>query len=136
MKKILKLTLVAAAAVVLVAVCAGCGGPKVPERLIGHWQCAELASDGYTDTSFYELVIEEDGTFSLNETSGKPALSGKMEGDDTGKLGILNLTCDESNFNPPVCWAKMPLTPRVRYKIVDENTIRLGYVGIWLTFTK
>ena len=59
-----------------------------------------------------------------------------MKGDDTGKLGILELTCNEDNFNPPVCWAKMQTQSRVRYKIMDEKTIRLGYVGIWLTFTK
>ena len=115
----------------------GCGGSKVPERLVGEWQCADLASDGYTDTSFYALTIEKDGTFSLNdEAAGSPAISGTMKGDDTGKLGILELTCNEDNFNPPVCWAKMQKQSRVRYKIMDENTIRLGYVGIWLIFTK
>ena len=134
--KLVKLFAFTAAIIMLVAF-TGCGGPKVPERLVGQWQCADLASDGYTDTSFYALTIEEDGTFSLNdESAGKPSLSGTMKGDDTGKLGILELTCNGDDFNPPVCWAKMQEKSRVRYKIMDENTIRLGYVGIWLIFTK
>ena len=125
------------AAIIMLVAFTGCGGPKVPERLVGQWQCADLASDGYTDTSFYALTIEEDGTFSLNdEAAGSPAISGTMKGDDTGKLGILELTCNEDDFDPPVCWAKMQKNSRVRYKIMDENTIRLGYVGIWLIFTK
>ena len=115
----------------------GCGGPKVPERLIGEWDCAPLASDEMTDTSFYALTIEEDGTYSLyDKTTGKSAMSGTMKGDDTGKLGILELTSDEKNFDPPACWAKMQTKARVRYKILDEAAIKLGYVGIWLTFTK
>jgi hypothetical protein len=122
---------------ILLITLAGCGGPIVPERLIGQWDCAETASDGYTDTSFYALTIEKDGTFSLYDVAaGNPGISGTMKGDDTGKLGILELTCNEDDFDPPVCWAKMQKNSRVRYKIMDENTIRLGYVGIWLTFTK
>ena len=90
-----------------------------------------------TDTSFYALTIESDGTFSLyDQASGNPGISGTMKGDDTGKLGILELTCEEEDFDPPACWAKMQTKSRVRYKIMDENTIRLGYVGIWLIFTK
>ena len=137
MRKILVLTFALTAAIIMLVAFTGCGGAKVPERLVGEWQCADLASDGYTDTSFYALTIEKDGTFSLNdEAAGSPAISGTMKGDDTGKLGILELTCNEDNFNPPVCWAKMQKQSRVRYKIMDENTIRLGYVGIWLIFTK
>lgn len=115
----------------------GCGGPKVPERLIGEWDCAPLASDQMTDTSFYALTIQEDGTFSLyDKAAGNPGISGTMKGDDTGKLGILELTCDEDDFDPPVCWAKMQHKARVRYKIMTDGSMRLGYVGIWLTFTK
>jgi hypothetical protein len=137
MRKILVLTFALTAAIIMLVAFTGCGGAKVPERLVGEWQCADLASDGYTDTSFYALTIEKDGTFSLNdEAAGSPAISGTMKGDDTGKLGILELTCNEDDFNPPVCWAKMQKKSRVRYKIMDENTIRLGYVGIWLIFTK
>ena len=137
MRKILVLTFALTAAIIMLVAFTGCGGAKVPERLVGEWQCADLASDGYTDTSFYALTIEKDGTFSLYDfAAGNPGISGTMKGDDTGKLGILELTCNEDNFNPPVCWAKMQKQSRVRYKIMDEKTIRLGYVGIWLTFTK
>ena len=137
MRKILVLTFALTAAIIMLVAFTGCGGSKVPERLVGEWQCADLASDGYTDTSFYALTIEKDGTFSLYDfAAGNPGISGTMKGDDTGKLGILELTCNEDDFDPPVCWAKMQKNSRVRYKIMDENTIRLGYVGIWLTFTK
>ena len=137
MRKILVLTFALTAAIIMLVAFTGCGGSKVPERLVGEWQCADLASDGYTDTSFYALTIEKDGTFSLYDVAaGNPGISGTMKGDDTGKLGILELTCNEDDFDPPVCWAKMQKNSRVRYTIMDENTIRLGYVGIWLTFTK
>lgn len=137
MNKILITTIVLAAVIAIAALCTGCGGAKVPERLIGQWECADLASDGYTDTSFYALTIEKDGTFSLyDQAAGNPGISGTMKGDDTGKLGILELTCNEEDFDPPVCWAKMQPKARVRYKIMSDGTIRLGYVGIWLIFTK
>ena len=136
MKRILITTLAVITVIAMAGIFSGCGGLKVPERLIGQWECADLASDGYTDTSFYALTIEEDGTFSLYDETGNPGISGTMKGDDTGKLGILELSCNEDDFDPPVCWAKMQKNSRVRYKIMDENTIRLGYVGIWLTFTK
>ena len=136
-KRILTVTLALAAAAVMLIAFTGCGGSKVPERLVGQWDCAPLASDEMTDTSFYALTIESDGTFSLyDKAAGNPAMSGTMKGDDTGKLGILELTCSEEDFVPPACWAKMKTNTRVRYKIMDENTIRLGYVGIWLIFTK
>ena len=67
---------------------------------------------------------------------GNPGISGTMKGDDTGKLGILELTCNEDDFDPPVCWSKMQTKSRVRYKIMADGTIRLGYVGIWLIFNK
>ncbi|MCR5035404.1 MAG: hypothetical protein K6B42_08325 [Clostridia bacterium] len=137
MGKIFFTALALAAAMTLCIAFTGCGGSDVPERLVGEWDCAPLASDQMTDTGFYALTIEEDGTFSLyDKTAGTSGISGTMKGDDTGKLGILELTCDEDAFDPPVCWAKMQTKSRVRYKIMDENTIRLGYVGIWLIFTK
>ena len=137
MKRILITTIAMAAVIAMAVAFAGCGGAKVPERLIGHWECADLASDGYTDTSFYALTIEKDGTFSLYDyAAGNPGISGKMKGDDTGKLGILELSCEGEDFDPPVCWASLKKNSRIRYKITADDTIRLGYVGIWLTFTK
>ena len=137
MRKTLITALALAAAMTFLIAFAGCGGPKVPERLVGQWNCAPLASDEMTDTSFYALTIESDGTFSLyDQAAGNPGISGTMKGDDTGKLGILELTCNEDDFDPPFCWSKMPHKSRVRYKIISDDTIRLGYVGIWLTFTK
>ena len=137
MKRILTVTLALAAAMTMLIAFSGCGGAKVPERLVGQWECADLASDGYTDTSFYPLTIENGGVFSLyDEDAGNPGISGTMEGKDTGKLGILELSCEGEDFDPPVCWASLKKNSRIRYKIMADDTIRLGYVGIWLTFTK
>lgn len=137
MKKALVTAIALAASIIMLVALTGCGGSKVPERLVGQWECADLASDGYTDTSFYALTIEKDGTFSLyDEAAGNPGISGTMKGDDTGKLGILELNCNEEDFDPPVCWAKLQKNSRLRYKIMSDGTMRLGYVGIWLIFSK
>ena len=137
MKKALVTAIALTASIIMLVALTGCGGSKVPERLVGQWECADLASDGYTDTSFYALTIEKDGTFSLyDEAAGNPGISGTMKGDDTGKLGILELNCNEEDFDPPVCWAKLQKNSRLRYKIMSDGTMRLGYVGIWLIFSK
>ena len=137
MKKALVTAIALAASIIMLVALTGCGGSKVPERLVGQWECADLASDGYTDTSFYALTSEKDGTFSLyDEAAGNPGISGTMKGDDTGKLGILELNCNEEDFDPPVCWAKLQKNSRLRYKIMSDGTMRLGYVGIWLIFSK
>lgn len=113
-----------------------CGGPAVPERLIGEWQCDSMASDQVTETGFYKLRIDEDGAFSLYDAeAGNPGISGTMNGDDTGKIGILELSCDDADFDPPSCWV-INKECRLRYKILDNKTIRLGYSGVWLTFRK
>ena len=62
--------------------------------------------------------------------------AGTMEGDDTGKIGILQLNCEKKNFKPPQPWHSLDRDDSIRYKIIDKKTIKLGYVGIWLTFTK
>ena len=135
MKRILIIAVAIASAMALLITVTGCG-EKVPERLIGQWDCAEYASDETTETGFYALTIEKDGTFNLYDKVGNPGISGTMKGDDTGKLGILELTCNEDDFDPPYCWSSLRKNSRIRYKIMSEDTIKLGYVGIWLTFTK
>lgn len=136
MMKILFETTAIAAILILLMFMVGCGS-TVPDRLVGQWDCANTSSGVPVDTSFYTMDIETDGTFSLdNENTGKSDISGTMEGDDTGKLGILDLTCDKSGFKPPKCWPNLKTTSSVRYKIIDKNTIKLGYVGIWMTFNK
>ncbi|MGX8774550.1 MAG: hypothetical protein ACSW8G_05785 [Bacillota bacterium] len=136
MKGILFKTVAIAAAITMLIAVTGCGGAKVPERLVGQWDCAEYASDETTETGFYALTIEDNGTFSLYDTVGNPGISGTMKGKDTGKLGILELNCNEDDFDPPSCWSSLKNNSRIRYKIMSEDTIKLGYVGIWLTFTK
>ena len=135
MRKAIVTIVAIAAAISLLIVVTGCG-EKVPERLVGQWDCAEYASDETTETGFYALTIEKNGHFSLYDTVGNPGISGKMKGDDTGKLGILELSCNEDDFDPPFCWSSLKKNSRIRYKIVSDDTIKLGYVGIWLTFTR
>lgn len=123
-------------AVAMMILFTACGGPTVPERLIGEWQCDSKASNQVTETGFYKLSIEESGEFSLYDAeAGNPAMSGTMKGDDTGKIGILELTCDKEDFDPPACWV-VNENCRLRYKILDDKTIRLGFSGVWLTFRK
>lgn len=136
MKRIILKTTAILAVLTITIVLAGCGS-AVPERLVGNWQCEPEPSNGSMDTSMYSISIEDDGTFSLdNADTGKAAISGTMEGDDTGKLGIIELSCDESSFDPPECWSSLHTNSRVRYKTVGDDTIKFGYVGIWLTFHK
>ena len=135
MKKKLTYTILICVLAMTVTMFAGCGS-AVPDRLVGDWQCADKATGVYVDTSFYTLKIESGGSFALTDTrTGKAAIAGSMKGDDTGKLGILELKC-EGDFNPPECWPNLKEKSRIRYKIIDDKTIRLGYVGIWMTFTK
>ena len=135
MKRILAAAVAVVTVMTMLIAFTGCG-EKVPERLVGQWDCAEYASDETTETGFYALTIEKDGTFSLYDTVGNPGISGTMKGDDTGKLGILELNCTGVDFDPPFCWSSLKKNSRIRYKIMSDDTIKLGYVGIWLTFTK
>lgn len=112
----------------------GCGS-SVPERLVGDWHADDSPSGNNMYIGFYEMSIEKDGTFSIFDAeAGNPGISGTMKGDDTGKLGILELNCNEEDFDPPICWPNLKKNSRVRYKIIDDKTIKLGYVGIWITF--
>lgn len=131
--KLTVILLVITGAIVL----AGCGTTyNAPAGIVGEWTCHDFASDESTDTSFYALHVQEDGTFRLDDrVSGNPAVSGKMYGDDTGNLGIINIECDETHFDPPVCW-KIGREARLRYKVIDQDTIKLGYTGVWLSFDR
>ena len=132
----IKKALLGAIILVFIFTLAGCGS-AVPERLVGEWKCDPTSSGNPVDTSFYALSIEKDGTFSIYDfEAGNPGISGTMQGDDTGKIGILELNCDGEDFDPPACWPNLKEKSRVRYRILDENTIKLGYVGIWMTFRK
>lgn len=131
-----KKTVLAAVAIIMLFTLSGCGS-AVPERLVGEWQCDDTASGNHVDTGFYALRIESDGNFSLYDAeAGNPGISGTMKGDDTGKIGILELSCDKGDFDPPACWPNLHTNSRIRYKILDENSFKLGYVGIWMTFRK
>ena len=125
---------IAAIILILIFTLTACGS-AVPERLVGEWKCDPTSSGNPVDTSFYALRIEDNGEFSIYDfEAGNPGISGKMKGDDTGKIGLLNLQCDEEDFDPPMCWPNLKTNSEIRYRIIDDKTIKLGYVGIWMTF--
>lgn len=135
-KKHIKKTVLGTIIFILIFTLSACGS-AVPERLVGEWTCDPESSGNHLDTSYYALRIDETGEFSIYDfEAGNPGISGTMKGDDTGKIGILELSCDSEEFNPPVCWPNLKENSRIRYKILDENTIKLEYVGIWMTFRK
>lgn len=103
----------------------------MPTGLVGQWACERLASDGETDTSFYELRIEEDGSFSLYDVAaGNPGISGQM-GNDTGNK--LECHFDMDDFDVPFCWDLNPSKDALEYEL-DADTLRLGHNGVWMTF--
>lgn len=125
------------ACLLLVLAMTGCGSKyNAPAGIIGQWNCEEYASDEATYTGDYVLTVNEDGSFNLYDAkAGVPGISGNMYCDDTGNLGIINLECIEEDFNPPPCWS-LSQEARVRYKVIGEDKIKLGYIGCWLTFTR
>ena len=132
-KRVLLITTLVIVAIMAFTAC----GSAVPDRLVGDWNCDDTPSGNNMYVGFYAMTIESNGNFSIYDAeAGNPGISGTMKGDDTGKLVILELKCDTEDFDPPICWPNLKPNSRVRYKIVDENTIKLGYVGIWMTFRK
>lgn len=126
-----------ALAAALLILCAGCGGSSgpfeagAPEGLVGQWRCEALASDGETDTSFYEMRVEEDGSFSMFDfAAGNPGISGEM-GNDSGKT--VECRFDADDFDAPVCWNLKEPADTLDYECMGD-TMMLGYGGVWMTF--
>ncbi len=118
--------------VLLVVVC-GCGSfhAGVPDAFVGQWTCEELASDGKTDTGFYELYIEEDGFFSLYDAAaGNPGISGQM-GNDTGSR--IECRFDTDDFDVPYCWDIKSAKDVLEYEL-NADTLKLGHNDAWMTF--
>ncbi len=121
----------------LMILLSGCAGKtpdfdtsQVPPELVGQWQCDEYASDNETATGFYAMYVEQDGQFSLYDTVGNPGISGTMLGSD----GHVLVLCNDEDFDPPFCW-DMDTEAVLDYE-ADDGQIRLGYDGVWLTFTR
>lgn len=103
----------------------------VPDGLVGTWACESLASDGTTDTSFYELRIEEGGSFSLYDAgAGNPGISGQM-GNDTGSK--IECRFDTDDFDVPYCWDIKSAKDVLEYEL-DADTLKLGHNDVWMTF--
>lgn len=138
-KKIVKrvaicLTLVISA--VLALGLGGCTSEKydvVPEALTGIWSCKEEASDGETYTGFYALYINDDGTFSLYDTCGNPGISGILGAEEEGESGIVHISCDGEDFDPPACW-DLEKEDELQYEKLDNGQMRLGHNDVWLGF--
>ena len=126
---------------------AGCGGPsesdsaagapgdsiasEVPAGAVGLWQCEATASDNETDTSFYELRIEENGEFSLYDyAAGNPGISGTIGGvSDT----TMDVQFNTDDFDPPFCWDLSEDGDTLEYE-VNGDTLKLGHDDVWLIF--
>lgn len=134
-----RISILAAVALMILALlaCAGCGsGGDLPAQMVGEWSCHETASDGETDTGFYAMYIQEDGTFSLYDTVGNPGIAGKMtlqDGDETN--GQVDIKCGTDDFDPPFCWKIEPETT-LEYRMEGTDLLSLGHDDIWLTFDR
>lgn len=103
----------------------------VPDGFAGQWKCEDTASDGETDTSFYEMTIEKTGQFSLYDAAaGNPGISGEM-GNDTGSSIECRFNMDD--FDVPFCWTIDSSKDSLDYELSDD-TLRLGHNGVWMIF--
>ena len=102
-----------------------------PDGFAGQWKCEDLASDGETDTSFYEMTIEEDGHFSIYDAAaGNPGISGLM-GNDSGST--VDCIFDEDDFDVPFCWNIDSAKASLEYEL-EGDVLRLGHNDTWMIF--
>jgi len=102
-----------------------------PEAFVGQWECEDYASDGQTDTSFYEMRVETDGNFSIYDVAaGNPGISGQM-GNDNGHT--VECQFDMDDFDVPYCWNINSSKAVLEYELVDD-VLRLGHNGVWMMF--
>ena len=110
-----------------------CGSFKAgaPDSITGNWTCEEYASDGETDTGFYEMYIKKDGTFSLYDAgAGNPGISGKM---GNGTENTVECRFNTDDFDPPFCWDIDSSGDTFKYS--DEgDSLKLTHNGITLSF--
>jgi hypothetical protein len=128
------------AVMVLLAACGGADQASsddasfdsgVPDGFAGQWECEDLASDGETDTSFYAMRIEEDGTFSMyDEGAGNPGISGTM-GNPTDST--VDCRFDMEEFYVPFCWEIDGENATLSYEL-DQDTLRLGHNDVYMIF--
>lgn len=111
--------------------CGSAFEPGVPSGLVGQWDCEDTASDGATDTGFYELTVSEGGSFSLYDAgAGNPGISGQM-----GNATDSTIECrfDKDDFDPPFCWNLDSDEAVLEYRMENGN-LQLGYDGVFLKF--
>ena len=103
----------------------------VPDAFVGQWECENYASDGQTDTSFYEMRVETDGHFSIYDVAaGNPGISGLM-GNDTDRT--IECRFDMDDFDVPHCWNITSSKAVLEYEL-EGDTLRLGHNAVWMTF--
>ena len=103
---------------------------RIPDGLIGQWKCEATASDGKTDTGFYEMYIKKNGKFSLYDAAaGNPGISGKIK-QVTGNT--MDCACT-GDFDVPFCWTMKSTRVTLQYE-VDGDTMKLAHNGVWMTF--
>lgn len=128
-----KSIIISALILMMALVFTSCGSFQagVPDGFTGHWKCEAIASDGETDTSFYEMTIEENGHFSMYDAAaGNPGISGEM-GNDTGST--IECRFDMDDFDVPFCWTIDSSKATLDYELSDD-TLKLGHNDVWMTF--
>ena len=111
----------------------GCSERVVPGGLVGNWECEEMASDGTTTTGLYALYIKDDGSFSMYDTCGNPGISGTLGTSEDGSKGVLSISCEGDDFDPPSCW-DIRKKDELEYELLEKGRMRLGHNGVWLSF--
>lgn len=100
--------------------------PNKHNKLVGDWYCEETpANNSNLDTSFLNLYVENDGTFSIYDSqNAKIGIFGKMEFISDTQI---KLVCEGEAFNPPPGWESMSKTQVVDYSQPDDYMISLTY---------
>lgn len=132
-KQIQPISIFTALFLVVMISLSGCGSfsAGVPKSFVGYWTCEDTASDGKTDTSYYVMEIENNGSFSIYDVeAGNPGISGKM-GNDNGKS--IECKFDRGEFDVPSCWTIDSSRATFEYEI-SNDTLKLCHNNVWMIF--
>ena len=125
----------AATILLILTLSVACGSFKAgaPDSITGNWTCEEYASDGETNTGFYEMYIKKDGTFSLYDAgAGNPGISGKM---GNGTDNTVECRFNTDDFDPPFCWDIDSSGDTFKYS-AEGDSLKLTHNGITLSFRR
>ena len=99
---------------------------------VGEWDCQESpleerGSEDYTYVGYFDLRVEEDGSFSMYDAeAGNPGISGMMYPETDGSV---QLDCDTDDFDPPFCWTGIKKDSILQASFGEENGIEVLYLA-------